>query len=94
MENFRAIVDEMAARGAAHEVADAEELVKALERLLTDAALRREVANTAQGIATAKDAILDAVLGQLEPALAGIAAHGRGGRSTAASTHGSGREDA
>jgi 3-deoxy-D-manno-octulosonic-acid transferase len=94
MENFRAIVDEMAAKGAAHEVADAEELVKALERLLTDAALRREVANTARGIATAKDGILDAVLGQLEPALAGIAAHGRGGRSAAASAHGSGRENA
>jgi 3-deoxy-D-manno-octulosonic-acid transferase len=94
MENFHAIVAEMAARGAAHEVADAEELVKALERLLTDAELRREVANTAQAIATAKDGILDAVLGQLEPALAGIAARGRGGRRTAHSTHGSGHEDA
>ncbi|MFM2130485.1 MAG: hypothetical protein RL477_2031, partial [Pseudomonadota bacterium] len=73
MENFRAIVAEMAAKGAAHEVADAEELVKALQSLLGDNTLRLEVAGTAQRIATAKDGILDAVLGQLEPLFAGIA---------------------
>lgn len=77
MENFRAIVEEMEAQGAAHEIADAEELVKALQRLLTDSALRRDTADTAQRIATAKDGILDAVVNQLEPVLAGVTARGR-----------------
>lgn len=71
MENFRAIVEEMSAKGASQEVADAEELVKALHSLLGNGELRREVADTAQRIATAKDGILEAVLGQLEPVLAG-----------------------
>jgi len=78
MDNFRAIVEEMAARGAAHEVADAEELVKAVGRLLADDGLRREVAAAAAAVATAKDGILDAVLDQLEPVFAGIAARVRG----------------
>ena len=77
MENFRAIVEEMEAQGAAHEIADAEELVKALQRLLTDSALRRDTADTAQRIATAKDGILDAVVNQLETVLAGVTARGR-----------------
>lgn len=73
MENFRAIVDEMSAKGAAYEVADAEELVKALSKLLTNADLHREITISAERIATAKDSILDAVIGQLEPVLAGLA---------------------
>ncbi len=76
MENFRAIVEEMSAHGAAHEVADAEELVKALGRLLSDEPLRAEVAATARAIATAKDGILATVLDQLEPLMAGVAARG------------------
>jgi len=73
MENFRTIVDEMSAKGAAHEVTDAEELVKALSKLLTNSELRREITISAERIATAKDAILDNVIGQLEPMLAGLA---------------------
>jgi 3-deoxy-D-manno-octulosonic-acid transferase len=77
MENFRAIVEEMSAKGASHEVADAEELVKALHSLLGNSELRREVADAAQRIATAKDGILEAVLSQLEPVLAGSGLHNR-----------------
>ncbi len=78
MENFRAIVEEMSGRGAVNEVADAEELVKALSRLLTDQSLREEVAATARALATAKDSILANVLGQLEPLMASIAVRARG----------------
>lgn len=91
MENFRAIVTEMAARGAAHEVADAEELVKALQSLLADNALRLEVAGSAQRIATAKDGILDSVLGQLEPLLAGVAVRNRHEAGAPSPAHGPGR---
>jgi 3-deoxy-D-manno-octulosonic-acid transferase len=73
MENFRAIVDEMSAKGAAYEVADAEELVKALSKLLTNTELCQEIMLSAERIATAKDSILDTVIGQLEPVLAGLA---------------------
>lgn len=72
MENFHAIVAEMTGKGAAFEVADAEELVKALTQLLGDTELREGVAETGRRIATAKDAILDSVLTQLEPLLGGI----------------------
>jgi len=77
MENFHAIVEEMTGKGAAFEVADAEELVKALTQLLGDAVLRQGVADSAQRIATAKDSILDTVVRQLEPLLAGIAGAAR-----------------
>lgn len=92
MENFRAIVEEMSAKGAAHEVADAEELVKALQRLMSDGALRREVADTAQHIATAKDGILETVLGQLEPVFAGFAVRNR--HQAGAPTQGAGQRGA
>jgi 3-deoxy-D-manno-octulosonic-acid transferase len=79
MENFRAIVEEMSSRGATHEVADAEELVKALDRLLGDAALCDEVAGTAKRLAAAKDSILDQVAAQLEPVLGPVARRQRDG---------------
>jgi 3-deoxy-D-manno-octulosonic-acid transferase len=85
MENFRTIVAELAARGGAQEVADAEELVKATATLLTDEELRHEVAEAAHAVATAKDEILVAVLDQLKPVLAGcglmLANHDRGSQS-------------
>lgn len=84
MDNFRAIVDEMTGRGAAHEVADAEELVKALERLMGDEELRREIADTGERIAAAKDGILDTVLAQLEPVMAGFATRAQGGSTAPA----------
>ena len=74
MENFRAISDEMSAKGAAIEVADAEELVKAVMQLLGDEELRIRVSATAAAIAAEKEDILDAVINQLEPVLAGITA--------------------
>ncbi len=74
MENFRAISDEMSAKGAAVEVADAEELVKAVTQLLGDEELRARVSATAAAIAAEKEDILDVVVNQLEPVLAGIAA--------------------
>jgi 3-deoxy-D-manno-octulosonic-acid transferase len=74
MENFRAISDEMSAKGAAMEVADAEELVKAVMQLLGDEELRVRVSATAAAIAAEKEDILDVVVNQLEPVLAGIAA--------------------
>jgi 3-deoxy-D-manno-octulosonic-acid transferase len=74
MENFRVIVDELTASGATFEVADAEELIKAVIRLLDDEDLRRKVSATAAHIAAQKEEILDAVIDQLEPVLAGIAA--------------------
>ncbi len=77
MENFHAIVEEMTGKGAAFEVADAEELVKSLTQLLSDAAGREGVAASAQRIATAKDSILDTVVRHLEPLLAGIAGPAR-----------------
>ncbi|MFT5539527.1 MAG: 3-deoxy-D-manno-octulosonic-acid transferase, partial [Alphaproteobacteria bacterium] len=83
MENFRAIVDEMSAKGAAYEVADAEELVKALSKLLTNTELRREITISAERIATAKDSILNTVIGQLEPVLAGLARRADPGETTA-----------
>lgn len=74
MENFRAIAEEMSAKGGAFEVADAEELVKMAGRLLDDDALREGAIAAAAAIAADKDGILDTVMGQLEPILAGIAA--------------------
>ena len=76
MENFRAIVDELTASGGAFEVADAEELVKAVDRLLGDEELRVHVSATAAAIAAHKEDILNAVVDQLEPVLAGFAARG------------------
>jgi len=74
MGNFRAISDEMSAKGAAIEVANAEELVKAVMQLLGDEELRARVSATATAIAADKEDILDIVANQLEPVLAGIAA--------------------
>jgi 3-deoxy-D-manno-octulosonic-acid transferase len=78
MENFRAIVNEMAARGGAAEVADAEELVKAVRQLLANPKMRSEMAAAAADIASTKEAILDTVLNHLDTVLAGIAARARG----------------
>ena len=78
MENFRAIVNEMAARGGAAEVADAEELVKAVRQLLGNPQMRSEMAAAAADIASTKEAILDTVLDHLDTVLAGIAARARG----------------
>lgn len=72
MSNFRGIVDEMAARGAAAEVADAEELVRTAGRLLDDTALRQQMIAAAAGIASAKEGILEAVLMDLESLLVGL----------------------
>ena len=77
MENFRAISDEMSAKGAAIEVADAEELVKAVTQLLGDEELRARVSATAAAIAAEKEDVLDSVVNQLQPVLAGIAARAR-----------------
>ena len=88
MENFHAIVEEMTGKGAAFEVADAEELVKLLTQLLGDAAGRQGVAASAQRIATAKDGILDTVASQLEPLLASIAGPARRTVETAAAGRG------
>jgi 3-deoxy-D-manno-octulosonic-acid transferase len=74
MENFRAISEEMSAKGAAIEAADAEELVKAVMQLLSDEELRVRVSATAAAIAAEKEDILDTVVNQLEPVLAGITA--------------------
>ena len=74
MENFRAITDEMSAKGAAVEVADAEELVKAVGQLLDDENLRTRVTAKARAIAMEKEGVLDATINQLEPVLAGITA--------------------
>lgn len=78
MDNFRAIVDEMAARGGAAEVADAEELVKAVNQLLDNDDLCNQMTAAAAEIAGAKESIIDTVLGHLEPVLAGIAVRARG----------------
>lgn len=74
MENFRVIAEEMSAKGAAVEVADAEELVKAVSRLLGDETVRGQVAATADAVALQRAEVLDTVVSQLEPVLAGIAA--------------------
>ena len=74
MENFRAIVDELTVSGGAFEVADAEELVKAVDRLLNDEELRATVSAAAAKIAAHKEEILNAVIDQLAPVLGGIAA--------------------
>lgn len=74
MENFRTIVDEMFAKGGSFEVADAEELVKVVSRLMGDETLRAEVAATAARIAAERAEVLDKVVTQVEPVLAGIAA--------------------
>jgi len=74
MENFRQIAEEMLAKGAAFEVADAEELVKAVSRLLGDEALRGQVAAAADAIARQRAEVLDTVISQLEPVMAGVAA--------------------
>ena len=55
MENFRAIVDELTVSGGAFEVADAEELVKAVDRLLNDEELRAKVSAAAAEIAAHKE---------------------------------------
>jgi 3-deoxy-D-manno-octulosonic-acid transferase len=88
MENFRAITDEMSAKGGAFEVADAEELVKTVSRLLGDEELRAEVAATAAAIAAQREEVLETVLSQLEPVLGGVAARTRGpeGRNTIGGT--------
>ncbi len=78
MGNFRAIVDELTASGGAFEVADAEELVKTVDRLLNDEELRANVSAAAAEIAAHKEEILNAVVDQLEPVLAGIAARAPG----------------
>lgn len=90
MENFRAISSEMSAKGATIEVADAEELVKALAQMLDDEQLRARVTATAASIAAEKEGVLDLVISQLEPVLAGIAARNQKPRSKRAGTgHGS-----
>ncbi|MDH3241686.1 MAG: 3-deoxy-D-manno-octulosonic acid transferase [Alphaproteobacteria bacterium] len=74
MENFRVIAEEMLAKGAAFEVADAEELVKVVSRLLADETLRHQVAATAEAVARQRAEVLETVVSQLEPVLAGFAA--------------------
>lgn len=80
MENFRAIAEEMSAKGGSYEVADAEELVKAVSRLLGDPALRHEATTTAAVIAAEREEVLDEVIAELEPVLAGLAVRGPGCR--------------
>ncbi len=79
MENFRAISDEMSAKGAAIEVADAEELIKAVTQLLGDEELRRRISATAAAVAAEKEGVLDIVIDQLEPVLASIATRAQNG---------------
>jgi 3-deoxy-D-manno-octulosonic-acid transferase len=69
MFNFRAIVDELAAAGAAETVSDAAGLARAIDAFMANRALFQSRAAAANAVAAGKDGIVDGVLAELAPFL-------------------------
>lgn len=73
MENFRVVVEEMTEAGASIEAANAGDIAEAVASLLDDEASRAGRVEAARRIATAKDGVIDAVMGELAPFIAALA---------------------
>lgn len=67
VDNFRAVADELAAAGAALEVADGAALTTALARLLTDPDQMSHMAQAARVVADRRQDVLDRVVDALAP---------------------------
>lgn len=76
MWNFPDIAGQLLRDGAAAEVADEIELAAAVSGLLADPALRQERIDIAMAIAGSQSAVLERVLGHLEPFVTAIAEQG------------------
>ena len=72
MQNFREIADDMADAKAAITVGDEETLAGALRHLLAEPAATSKLALAAKSVADAKTAVLDRVMKDLAPLLAGM----------------------